>query len=612
MSYEVNFAGINLSDYCTVLNVERGVLPPRENFSKSIPTMNGSFYTGYHYGERTISLEILIKADTREDYIAKVRKLADVIHTENPCKLILGDEPEKYYFAVVDGETLLSKAVNNGTLTLNFICHDPVAYSDEVEVYETAANNAITIKNNGTTDTYMDVAVEFQSDACFFSINNSKGNTVLIGKTKNMTKKNVKLSPTVTSEPCESASNFTSLPQVLLDDKRTVTGNYGVGWNGNGIVCTNYGTAADGQWTGTAFRKSLGRNVEEFEVRIDFVFSSKGTNYKANSSTDASGKTTYGTYEVTATSGLIIRESNSGSSKRLAVMKKGTKINVTDVKGTWAKHTTKIGTSTYTGWSCMTYLKKVTTSKAGERAVDYADDELGLLEVYGYDQDGAKLFKCNVSDTSKYYEYVTPRMYVGTKKVLAADDSCPAPRKVETKDKNGKVTSTTNEVSGTFGDWNDLDGKFVVKRVKKGKKYLWTCELYAYKNGKVVKKIKTANSLSSSSFPTGNLNYLGFYIGRYGSNDIVDLMTITHIKVTDLSSNTATASSDTNAEIFSAGDRLNIDFENGEVTLNGQTFLNQLDIGSDFFKIPTGNHKVRFKTDDENADITAGITERFL
>ena len=54
MSYKVEFAGIDLSNYCTILNVNRSILPSRTNLSKSIPTMNGSYYTGFHYGERTL------------------------------------------------------------------------------------------------------------------------------------------------------------------------------------------------------------------------------------------------------------------------------------------------------------------------------------------------------------------------------------------------------------------------------------------------------------------------------------------------------------------------------------------------------------------------------
>lgn len=615
MAYEVKFAGINLSDYCTVLNVERSVLPPRENFSKSIPTMNGSFYTGYHYGEREITLEVYIKAKTNQEYMNKVRQLADALHTEAPSELIISDEPDRYYYAVLDGDTVLDKTVFSGTVQLKFICHDPIAYSNTEEVFEPDSKNVVTIVNNGTTDTHMEVAVKFQNPACFFQATNKDGSSVLIGKPKNLTKKTAKVNTTAVKDYCETLDDFTSLPQALLDNDRIANGNFGVGLNGKGIVCTNFGSSEDEKWTGTAFKRSCGRNMEQFEVAIDFIFSSKGPNYKATSTPDTSSSTgkNYGNYQVTAKSGLIIRESNSEKSKKLATMKKGTVIKVIDVSGSWMKHKTKVGTKTYTGWSSKTYLKKVTTSKSGDiqpMAVDYADDEVGLLEVYGYDQNGTKLFKCQVDDTSKYYEYVKPRMYIGTKKVLADDAACPAPRKIVTKDKKGKVVKSENAESGAYGKWNDLDGKFVIKRTKNKKgTYVWSCALYAYKNGEIVKKMKTSNSLTSDSFPKGQLNYLGFYIGRYEQQEIVDVMSITHIKVTDLTPSTTES---VNNQIFRDGDELVIDFETGLVQLNKRTFLKEVDIGSDFFKTPTGKTSVTFKTDDDKADITIGIQERFL
>ena len=606
MAYEVNFAGVNLSDYCTVLNIERSVLPPRENFSKTIPTMHGSYYTGYRYGERAISLEVYVKAPTKEEYVKKVRRLADVLHTENPCKLTVSDEPGKYYYAVVDGETALEKTVFSGTLTINFICHDPVAYSDEWKTFEPNSKNIVALENNGTTDTNMSIDVEFNSDACFFQATKNKGETVRIGKPKQATKQNTKLSNTVVNDKCELSSTFTALPEALLDSKRTVTGNYAVGHNGIGIVCSNFGTSAENTWTGAAFKRALGKNVEEFEVSIDFIFSSKGTNYSAGS-----GASSLGTYQVTAKAGLIIRSSNSTKSTKLAAMPYGTKINATEISGKWIKHTTKVGSKTYTGYSHSDYLKKVSSSKSA-RATEYAEDELGLLEVYGYDQNGAKLFKAQVDDANQYYEYVKPRVYVGTSKVLADDASCPSPRKVVTKDKDGKTTKTESAASGTYGKWNDLDGKFVIKRTKDGKgKYLWTATLYRYKGGEITQTIKTANSLSNSSYPTGALNYLGFYIGRYGSERPVDVMTITHINVKDLSP-AAKVTSSNNEEIFDDGDRLHIDFETGLVTLNKKECLSYIDIGSEFFSTPTGYSEIAIKTDDKKADIVCGFQERYL
>ena len=92
MSYQVRFAGNDLHNYCKILEVKRDILPQRENFSKEVPTMWGSLYTGYHYAERIITLSIAIVSISKEDYMNKVRALADVLDVANPSRLYISDE----------------------------------------------------------------------------------------------------------------------------------------------------------------------------------------------------------------------------------------------------------------------------------------------------------------------------------------------------------------------------------------------------------------------------------------------------------------------------------------------------------------------------------------
>ena len=49
MAYKVNYAGIDLDRYFTILNVGRTLMPPRDNFTKDIPGIHGKIYTGYKY-----------------------------------------------------------------------------------------------------------------------------------------------------------------------------------------------------------------------------------------------------------------------------------------------------------------------------------------------------------------------------------------------------------------------------------------------------------------------------------------------------------------------------------------------------------------------------------
>ena len=620
MKYIVEYAGVTLNDYCDVISkVDREILPPRENFSKTIPSMNGSYYTGYRYGERTITMEINFSAPTKEELENKLRVFADLLDVDSPKKLTVNDEPSIYYLAVPDGSFGISKPSKlTATVSVGFICHNPVKFSKDWKSFTPASKGIITFENAGTTDTECIIDVDFKKEACFFQATNPKGETVLIGKPKDETKATIPLTDILVDDNCESASTFSSLADSLLDSNRTTGGQYGVGFNGEGIVCTNYGSPADGVWGGSAFKRSIGQNVEEFEVVVDFVFSSEGENYtippvaSPPSTAPPNTQPCMGTWKVVNCGGLYIN-ATPDTSQPLYAMAPNTLIYPTEKNGIWFKHTHSNQWNTFTGWSSSKYLQKVSDNGKSlkltdERTAEYAEEEIGLLEIYGYDQNGAKLFKAEISDTNKYYEYVEPRVYFGNKLVVDDGKNCPSPRKITSGD-----SKEEREVeSGVFGDWNDLDGKVVIRREKNSKgQYLWSASVYRYKNGAVQRTMSTSNNMTNSAFPTGALNYLGFYIGKLGSNREVDIAAIKNITVRKLNMRTDSLVSN-NESLFKKNDHLQINFESGLVTLNGIEILTNVDIGSEFFKIPSGRSQMIVRTDDTSASIVAGIQERFL
>lgn len=621
MAYNVTFANVDLTEYCKVLNVKRDIMPKRVNFSKEIPTMNGSYYTGYKYDTRKIELEIGIIADNRVELRQKIRKLADVLNVKSPSVLEINDEPDIYCYAIPDGETDYEKLFNTTKTTITFLCHDPFYYSKEWYSFEPDSNNIINLKNNGTIETDLHLNVDFNKSACFFQCTNVYGETVLIGKPKKTTKSTTASSNIIVNDNCTDSTNFTALANSLLDNNREATGHYGVGYNGTGIIATNYGTETENKWHGAAFRRNLNDNLSEFNIEVDVVFTSKGKNYTLPSTPPSSGgsggsggtTTNYGTYEVTAKSGLYINK-DANTKKRLYAMPYKTKVYPVQFSKDkkWAKHTHRVGSKSYTGWSSVKYLKKISTKKSISRASEFAEYQVGMLEIYGYDNNGAKLFKLSVTDNNEYYEYVEPKIYIGSTLVLDDGKKCPSPRIVKVKDSEGKVTQEKKVESGVFGDWNDLIGKIIITREKNSKgQYFWSAKVNKYVDGKLKKSMKTSNSLVNSKYPTGDLNYLGFYIAAYGKNYPVDLVTVDNIKVKKLNMKTD-VSIDDNVQIFEDGDNLHIDFENGLVLLNDNDFMEQLDIGSEFFKVPVGNSQIICKSDDTTMNVTAGLQERFI
>ena len=121
----------------------------------------------------------------------------------------------------------------------------------------------------------------------------------------------------------------------------------------------------------------------------------------------------------------------------------------------------------------------------------------------------------------------------------------------------------------------------------------------------------TSNSLSNDAYPKGQLNYLGFYIGRYGTNSTMSVAGIKNIEVKRLNMKIDEVATG-NTSIFDEGDHLQIDFNNGLVTLNQRPFLTNIDIGSEFFTIPTGTSQIITASDDEDAVVLCGIQEKFI
>ena len=85
-------------------------------------------------------------------------------------------------------------------------------------------------------------------------------------------------------------------------------------------------------------------------------------------------------------------------------------------------------------------------------------------------------------------------------------------------------------------------------------------------------------------------------------------MTVNHIEVTNLKPYVP----NTNRPIFWAGDELVIDHDTHQGYLNGRPFLEELDIGSEFFSVPTGESEFIFASDDNNIDVTVALTKRYL
>ncbi|MGN7938497.1 distal tail protein Dit [Metabacillus sp. 22489] len=139
--------------YLTILKGrERPSWAPIEQELIEIPGRAGAYKKSKKVKVRQINVPVLIEAENIAD-IQKVKEdLASWLITDEAAPLVFDDEPNRIYYAEVDGSLDLEEFVNIGTGVISFICADPYKYGPlHRGVFE---SEIASITNSGTTETY--------------------------------------------------------------------------------------------------------------------------------------------------------------------------------------------------------------------------------------------------------------------------------------------------------------------------------------------------------------------------------------------------------------------------------------------------------------------------
>lgn len=109
-----------------------------------------------------------------DNIIQKRRELSRVLNVDEPCKLIFGDEPDKYYLAKPSETLDFEDARIEATGTITWQIFDGVAHSIEEYTFENNGSDprAITINNPGTEPMLLEMEAVFNSDCGFLGLQN--------------------------------------------------------------------------------------------------------------------------------------------------------------------------------------------------------------------------------------------------------------------------------------------------------------------------------------------------------------------------------------------------------------------------------------------------------
>lgn len=228
------------------------------------------------------------------------------------------------------------------------------------------------------------------------------------------------------------------------------------------------------------------------------------------------------------------------------------------------------------------------------------DDKTGICEVYGYAENGTKLFKLCLADENEYYSFVTPTVYVGDNMVLE-DTTIISDNKANDIDEYNVGYDYLSESSC---NWNDFYGELGIRRENNR----WQAWIYKIENGTAIKKLMLKEQEFEGA-STDNLHHITIYMGTQNNKDKMCGMAITDIQVDRINSDIY----ETNCNItpFKAGDEIKIDCYNAKVYLNNKLY-NDIDINSQFIELVAGNNVLKATSNRTDALVTVLFNERYL
>lgn len=655
------FNDIDLESFVNVIEVEKPMIS-RTNYLKEIPSKHGNIYQNYKYNSKDIKVKFDVKCNTDNELQSIVDDICSIFDVDEPKKLII-DDSKRIYLAIPNGEIEQNKiAKGMKRITVSFTCVIPFSHNPNAKFY--VGENVIIVENKGNVSAPMIVNVGFEGDATYCQITGEE-KAILVGQYPSLTNEKIETSSTIVDESCETTSNFVSV-NGQVDANRSITGTIQPNSEGSSwcIQAADYGSGD--KWHGPALRYNLPINVSDFDCKIELYHDSSGKlqynetytaeersrykvtvssiNMRADRSTSttiltkvpkntyleiidvvngwlnttynqktgwikiSAGLTKVTTKETTyyTTSNLNLRAGRGTNYKILITIPKSAAILLDEnsIVGTWAQ----VKYNGITGFVHTNYVVKGDKIQVEtEEEFETAEDKLGLIEAYGYDQAGNKLFKFMLCDENEYYESTYPLIQIGNLEFLKDSSfNVPKPKQSTTTSGEGDDLTVTvkNIKSGKYGNWNEFKGYFRI--VREGNE--WYSEVIKYNSKGEIERSLISKKVKSENYPTGALNHIVIFFGKYSDKETVDTMTCNRILIKKL---TETIEENTDVIRFKQGDELQVDFANNEVFINNMKNMEYVDVGSRFFEIPPGVFKFKISS-DANIKSSVIFNERWL
>ena len=131
---KITYAGIDITQWMYVQMVKRDVGTNHVNTMQKVGISDGQMLK---YMSRDVKTIVVTGIVMNDDLVPLRRSLAAAIDMDEPQQLIFGDEPDKYYLAIVDSQPTFTEGFRSGTISISFVCPDGgVAHSVATKTFD--------------------------------------------------------------------------------------------------------------------------------------------------------------------------------------------------------------------------------------------------------------------------------------------------------------------------------------------------------------------------------------------------------------------------------------------------------------------------------------------
>jgi predicted phage tail component-like protein len=257
-----SYAGKPVPASLIIEQVTPDVMASIINTSQDIPMGDGAIHINKRLGTKAFKVDLSVIASDKTQVLREQAVLAEWLNYDEPQPLILGDMPEVTYYCLGDGQISLDKKENIASGTITFVCFEGNGYG-QTKSY-VMQGDTTQVQNGGNKEAYPIINMTLAKDTTDFFVTGSE-QTVYIGEPFDPTEKTVQdTRPLLFNDPCNSTTNWAQATTFIVDGgqvKNTLSSN---GYS-FGQAAKDYGTAS-GLWHGGAMVRSLGKEVQDFDL----------------------------------------------------------------------------------------------------------------------------------------------------------------------------------------------------------------------------------------------------------------------------------------------------------------------------------------------------------